>query len=64
MKFRLNIKGKVVHGPDCGETCNLDDADEVRTVSFRAAATAYYADNFQVCERLDDDPKEESQDGK
>jgi hypothetical protein len=61
LKFRLNVKGKVIHGPDADEQDNLDDADEIRTVGFTGAAMAFYEDGYSVCERCigrmtDDEP--------
>ena len=59
MKFRLVIKSKTIHGPDCGEQCNIDDADEVRTVDIDGMVMARYEDRFAFCDRLlGDKPKE------
>ena len=60
MSYRLNIKGETIHGPDCGEGCNLDDADEVRTVEFREAAEHLILRGFKLCERMEPSPKDEA----
>ena len=57
LEFRLNISGKVIHGPDCGEQDNLDDATEVRTVGFREAAEALILRGYALCERVEPPPK-------
>ena len=59
LKFRLNIKGETIHGPECGESCNIDDCDEVRTVGFREAAEHLTLRGFKLCERMEPSPKAE-----
>lgn len=60
MNYWLNIKGQVVHSDECGESCNRDDCDEVRTVGFREAAEHLILRGFKLCERVEADERDRS----